>query len=192
MKHGGRKMKEKTVDEIIDDIDNVLEPVIGCPTIQHPHQKVKKDYDEEEGSVSLLSEALNETHISFRITEDDVQRILDSREELRRRFLRLPTVDDMQTALDAYHEIWPSIIEANEQPILASPEQLQARLSDPPSVEDMQGVIEAYDNAVLTYEATSPHYFSGGMSGYPISSMLSTRFALRFIARRWETQNEEQ
>ena len=185
---------DKTVDEIIDDIDNVLEPVIGCPTIQHPHQRVKKDYDEEEGSVSLLSEALNEMHMSSRITEADVQQILDGQEERRRRLLRLPTVDDMQTALDAYRDIWPRIIEANEQPILEAPEQLQARLSDPPSVDDMQTVIEAYDNAVQTYQATSPHYF-GAMSGYPgnsMSSTLSTRFALRFIARRWETQNEEQ
>ena len=38
-------MQEKTVDEIIDDIDNVLEPVVGCPTIHRPDERVRVDYD---------------------------------------------------------------------------------------------------------------------------------------------------
>ena len=36
---------DKTVDEIIDDIDNVLEPVVGCPTIHRPDERVRVDYD---------------------------------------------------------------------------------------------------------------------------------------------------
>lgn len=43
------KRKMKTTDQVIDSIDEVLEPpVIGCPTIHYPKQKVKEDYYDEE------------------------------------------------------------------------------------------------------------------------------------------------
>ena len=40
-------MQDKTVDEVINDIDNILEPVVGCPTIHYPHQRVKEDYEDQ-------------------------------------------------------------------------------------------------------------------------------------------------
>ena len=48
-------MQEKSVDEVIDDIDNVLEPVVGCPTIHNPHQRVEKDYEDKEQPHGILS-----------------------------------------------------------------------------------------------------------------------------------------
>ena len=38
---------EKTIDEVIDDIDDAItEPVIGCPTIHYPNQHVRRDYED--------------------------------------------------------------------------------------------------------------------------------------------------
>ena len=40
-------MQDKTVDEVINDIDAITEPVVGCPTIHYPNQRVRRDYEDQ-------------------------------------------------------------------------------------------------------------------------------------------------
>ena len=56
-------MQEKSVDEVIDDIDNVLEPVVGCPTIHNPHQRVLIDYEDKD---ELNRDFARELELMFR------------------------------------------------------------------------------------------------------------------------------
>lgn len=54
----------KTTEQVIDSINEVIEkPVIGCPTIHYPKQKVKEDfYDEEVFDAERIAE---EIYLSF-------------------------------------------------------------------------------------------------------------------------------
>ena len=57
-------MQEKNVDEVIDDIDNVLKPVVGCPTIHSPNQRVEKDYEDKEQPHGIFVIPFAHLHIS--------------------------------------------------------------------------------------------------------------------------------
>lgn len=57
-------MQDKTVDEVINDIDAVTEPVIGCPTIHSPNQRVEKDYEDKEQPHGIFVVPFADLHIS--------------------------------------------------------------------------------------------------------------------------------
>ena len=89
LSHKEEITQDKTVDEVINDIDAITEPVVGCPTIHYPNQRVRRDYEDQfescDSRVENQPRVIGNFHIQRLISNEEAASLIREVRQVRER-----------------------------------------------------------------------------------------------------------